>query len=52
MYDSNTDLMVQVTNKNISYSKGKLFGWQDSTKEEFEETYQKLLKKIDDFVKQ
>lgn len=50
MYDTETTEIVQVTNKNISFSKGILFGWQDSNKDEFFENYNPLIKKIQNFV--
>ena len=39
MYDSETEEIVQVTNKNISFSRGVLFGWQDSNEKEFFENF-------------
>jgi hypothetical protein len=50
MYDTETTEIVQVTNKNISFSKGILFGWQDSNEKEFFENYNPLIKKIQNFV--
>lgn len=50
MYETETTEIVQVTNKNISFSKGILFGWQDSNEKEFFENYNPLIKKIQNFV--
>jgi len=50
MYDTETTEIVQVTNKNISFSKGILFGWQDSSKDEFFENYNPLISKIQNFT--
>lgn len=50
MYDTETEEIVQVTNKNISFSRGVLFGWQDSNEKEFFENYNPIIKKIQNFI--
>jgi hypothetical protein len=51
MYDPKEDFAVQITNKAIQITKGKLIGWQISNREEFISICLPLLYQIQNFVK-
>lgn len=50
-YNPNDETIIQLTGNNISMSKGKIFGWEDSSKEEFDLALQKITKKLQEFLK-
>jgi ABC-type uncharacterized transport system ATPase component len=49
-YNPEDGTMVQLTGNNITMSRGTIFGWQDSSKEEFDRELQKLTKKLQEYL--
>lgn len=45
-YNPEDESTIQIQGNNLVLSKGKLFGWQDSSKEEFDSALQKFMVKL------
>lgn len=50
-YNPQDETVIQLIGNNIVLSRGKMFGWQDSTKDEFDIAFQKIMKKLQDYLK-